>query len=164
MIRSCSGLTLHVKSSRQRALVGALGVACFFRWTLCCSGRLAVYDLFCPAFTGANFGPGYRPGLSPYLNLLRGGNTAANYYLGTIPEFQRRQNANFFSSSIADLQARTTPQRDDLPDAPPVRSGTTPYLANTGGFFANTAGFFPPVTGRQPGAPLAMPAKKGRTR
>lgn len=28
--------------------------------------------------------------LSPYLNLTRGGNPAANYYLGVLPEFDRR--------------------------------------------------------------------------
>jgi hypothetical protein len=31
------------------------------------------------------------PTLSPYLNMLRGGDPAANYFLGTLPDFQRRQ-------------------------------------------------------------------------
>src|SRR5207247_6563256 len=36
---------------------------------------------------GGGFG---RPGLSPYLNMLRGGSPAANYYLGVVPEFERQ--------------------------------------------------------------------------
>jgi hypothetical protein len=31
-----------------------------------------------------------RPALSPYLNLLRGGDPAANYYLGVLPEYNNR--------------------------------------------------------------------------
>ncbi len=54
-----------------------------------------------------NYGPGYRPQLSPYLNLLRGGDPAANYYLGTLPEFQRRSNAQQFSTEISELDRRT---------------------------------------------------------
>src|SRR5258708_27378223 len=63
------------------------------------------------------FGPGLvspynssftRPGpnLSPYLNLLRGGNPAANYYLGVIPEVERRNNAAAFRAGIQDLSQR----------------------------------------------------------
>src|SRR5438874_5511852 len=63
------------------------------------------------------FGPGLvspynssftRPGpdLSPYLNLLRGGNRAANYYLGVVPEVERRNNAAAFSAGISDLSRR----------------------------------------------------------
>src|SRR5215467_3564741 len=63
------------------------------------------------------FGPGLvspynssftRPGpnLSPYLNLLRGGNPAANYYLGVVPEVERRNNAATFRAGIQDLAQR----------------------------------------------------------
>jgi hypothetical protein len=34
--------------------------------------------------------PYSRPALSPYLNLLRGGDPAANYYLGVLTEYDRR--------------------------------------------------------------------------
>src|ERR1041385_6197734 len=34
--------------------------------------------------------PYSRPALSPYLNMLRGGDPAANYYIGVLPEFDRR--------------------------------------------------------------------------
>ena len=37
-----------------------------------------------------NYGVGFRPRLSPYLDLANGGNPAVNYYLGTLPEFDRR--------------------------------------------------------------------------
>jgi hypothetical protein len=43
------------------------------------------------------------PNLSPYLNLLRGGNPAANYYLGVVPEVERRNNAAAFRAGIQDL-------------------------------------------------------------
>ena len=46
------------------------------------------------------------PNLSPYLNLLRGGNPAANYYLGVVPEVERRTNAAVVSAGIQDLARR----------------------------------------------------------
>jgi hypothetical protein len=46
------------------------------------------------------------PNLSPYLNLLRGGNPAANYYLGVVPEVERRNNAAAFRAGIQDLALR----------------------------------------------------------
>jgi hypothetical protein len=46
------------------------------------------------------------PNLSPYLNLLRGGNPAANYYLGVVPEVERRNNAAAFRAGIQDLAQR----------------------------------------------------------
>jgi hypothetical protein len=55
------------------------------------------------------YGPGYQTQLSPYLNFLRGGDPAANYFLGVIPEFQRRENAAQFRSQIAGLQLQIAP-------------------------------------------------------
>jgi hypothetical protein len=64
---------------------------------------------FNPALPGQPlYGPGSRPMLSPYLDLTRGGIPAVNYYLGTIPEIQRRNNAQVFRSAILDLEARTS--------------------------------------------------------
>jgi hypothetical protein len=54
------------------------------------------------------YAPAYRPGLSPYLNLLRGGDPAANYFLGTLPEFSRRSNAIQFRSAIQELDDRVS--------------------------------------------------------
>src|SRR4051794_3494080 len=53
------------------------------------------------------YGVGYRPGLSPYLNLLRGGDIASNYFLGTVPEFQRGANTATFRDRIGTLEGRT---------------------------------------------------------
>jgi hypothetical protein len=58
----------------------------------------------------ANYGGGVggaRPPLSPYLNLLRGGDPSANYFLGVIPEQQRRVNAYQTRTSLQELEART---------------------------------------------------------
>src|SRR5258708_2916627 len=75
------------------------------------------------------YGPFQRPGLSPYLNLIRNnsnnnsnffsGAAAANYFLGTVPEFQRRANAAEFSEQIGVLEERTRPEG-------PIMSGTAP--------------------------------------
>jgi hypothetical protein len=87
------------------------------------------------------YGYGYRPGLSPYLDIVnRGPDPGINYYLGTLPEIDRRANARFFSSAIADLEAR-----------PPVVAGTAPDadlftpLPSTGHptAFGTTGGYFP---------------------
>jgi hypothetical protein len=60
-------------------------------------------------YMAPQYGPGYQTQLSPYLNFLRGGDPAANYFLGVLPEFQRRENANQFRSQIQNLQIRTAP-------------------------------------------------------
>jgi hypothetical protein len=73
----------------------------------------------------AQYGPIYRPGLypygtpglSPYLDLTRGGNRATNYFLGTIPEIERRRNTAVFGAAIQDLERRsvvTEPSADEL--------------------------------------------------
>src|SRR5258708_5352915 len=53
------------------------------------------------------FTPYGSPRLSPYLNLLRGGTNpaapAANYFIGTIPEIERRANVRQFSNAILGL-------------------------------------------------------------
>jgi hypothetical protein len=57
--------------------------------------------------------PYSRPALSPYLNLLRGGDPAANYYLGVMTEFDRR----YQQSRLAPVDApRLTPMVDDRAD------------------------------------------------
>ncbi len=65
--------------------------------------------------------PGGQPALSPYLNLLRGGNPAANYYLGVVPEVERRANVVRFTTAIDSLQQQVTGPRVEgtLDEAPP---------------------------------------------
>lgn len=53
------------------------------------------------------YGPYTRPGLSPYLNLLRGGNPAANYYLGVLPERDRRAVGLEVGAQLQELSQRT---------------------------------------------------------
>src|SRR5437870_1040677 len=72
--------------------------------------------------------PSGRPALSPYLNLLRGGNQAANYYLGVVPEVERRVNTARFSAAISDLERRYAATAEAAPEEDlPVRG-----LAPTG--------------------------------
>jgi hypothetical protein len=57
-----------------------------------------------PQFPQVNNNP---PRLSPYLNLLRGGDPAANYYLGVVPEREQRVFNREFGSAIDILDRRT---------------------------------------------------------
>ena len=64
-----------------------------------------------------------RPGLSPYLNMLRGGSPAANYYLGVVPEFERRARDVQYGSALFDLERRaaapvSAEDEDLLPSLP----------------------------------------------
>ncbi len=56
-----------------------------------------------------NYGVGFRPRLSPYLDLANGGNPAVNYYLGTLPEFERRGTQRLYGAAISDLAAARAP-------------------------------------------------------
>ncbi len=109
--------------------------------------------------------PGGQPVLlNPYLNLIRQGDPSANYFLGTLAESQRRQNAYLFRTDIEDLNARTRTSQEELPQRRPVMSGTYALLNNTGGYFNNTSYYFPnaarpPSNVRRPGTyPPPLPA------
>ena len=52
--------------------------------------------------------------LSPWLQLGRGGNSAANYYLGVLPEMDRRANDRRFQAALLGDQRATERQFDDL--------------------------------------------------
>jgi hypothetical protein len=85
------------------------------------------------------------PNLSPYLNLLRGGNPAANYYLGVLPEVERRNNASQFAAGIQDLSRRfeAPPSETDelFPRLP--QTGHPVQFGNYGQYFGTTAGLRP---------------------
>ncbi|MFL5245100.1 MAG: hypothetical protein ACJ8FY_23605 [Gemmataceae bacterium] len=88
-----------------------------------------------------NYSTGARPALSPYLNLLRGGNPAANYFLGVLPEFERRANAVQFSTAIQDLEQRSAMVGDTgEPLAVTLTTGHPTAFGNTAGYFGNGAG------------------------
>jgi hypothetical protein len=72
-----------------------------------------------------------RPNVTPYLNMLRGGDPAANYYLGVVPEFQRRAFVNRSIEDFQDLYRRTAQTRDLLDDQL-FRGPLIPTLPPTG--------------------------------
>jgi hypothetical protein len=102
---------------------------------------------------------GFRPGLSPYLNITRGGSDpATNYFLGTVPEFQRRYNAQVTREDITDLYAREQLAGENLPRPPrAVTSGTYSLVNNTGGYFNNTYNYF--GNGARIQAPIIRPGQ-----
>jgi hypothetical protein len=63
-----------------------------------------------------------RPALSPFLNMLRGGNPAANYYLGVLPEQDRRAFQNDVRSSLGavDFTRPVTPVPETVDDLIPA--------------------------------------------
>jgi hypothetical protein len=96
--------------------------------------------------------PYQRPTLSPYLNLLRGGNVAANYYLGVIPDIQQRALNAQYGSAILDLERRTERVEPAAPDE------LLPALPSTGHptYFMNYGGYY------NLGGPRVSPAPVGR--
>jgi hypothetical protein len=77
-----------------------------------------------------------RPGLSPYLDIIRGGNPAINYYLGTLPEFDRRANAIQFGGAISDLERRTALNSAMIDEeAGLAPTGHPVYFMNYGSFY-----------------------------
>ncbi|MEZ6139886.1 MAG: hypothetical protein R3B84_04865 [Zavarzinella sp.] len=99
--------------------------------------------------------------LSPYLNLLRGGNVAANYYYGArpgLPAGGYRQNTPMGSNTAF------APRQSYFENALPLGVASSPLAAGqivpTGhptGFFA-TLGYFPATTARQ--ATLGIPSQR----
>ena len=91
-------------------------------------------------YSRPNYGPGYTPMLSPYLNFLRGGDPAANYFLGTLPEFQRRANVKQFSSALNSLDQELlypslAQQPDPLLFRPLMETGHPTAFNNTLNYF-----------------------------
>ena len=133
------------------------------------SGRAAAqvspYQPYSPYVSQPVIGAYARPGLSPYLNLLRGGSPAANYYLGVVPERQRRAAEALLGSSILDLGLDLgrdergmlrSPEADDLLPRLPgtghvaVFNLTAPYFSSG---FAPRYGPLAPLSGAAPAAP-----------
>jgi hypothetical protein len=56
------------------------------------------------------------PALNPYLNLIRPGSPAINYFGGVLPERERRLYQQEFSQSLLDIEQRGTaaPEAEDL--------------------------------------------------
>jgi hypothetical protein len=105
-----------------------------FAVSICCvSGRaLGQY----PQYPGGYVNPSGRPTLSPYLNMLRGGNPAANYYMGVIPERERRFQENRVDRELSNLERRSTPG-SEFDDFLPTLEGTghATYFMNSSPFY-----------------------------
>src|SRR5262249_37736731 len=109
-----------------------------------------------PPFVGRSFAPYNRPQpqLSPYLNLLRGGDPASNYYLGVVPERERRRNDVLFRSAIVDLEQRTQPLAEGEDVFTPLRStGHGRASGTAGSSFAPTGVQAPPAGPATPASP-----------
>jgi hypothetical protein len=118
-------------------------------------------------FPGPNYGPYGGPPLSPYLNLLRGGDPASNYYLGVIPErFNRAAFGQIMGSGgyggygFRNLDIRDPGDRygnfprpsagaEDLIDEPLPSTGHATFFGNTAGYFGHPGGYLRnPLTNR----------------
>ena len=107
------------------------------------------------------YGVGYRTPLSPYLNLANGGDPAVQYYLRTLPEFDRRATKQIYGAAIGSLedQVLTPPEAVAPTDVELFRP-----LPTTGHptAFGNTGLYFPAPGGRPPTqAPMLPP--RGRS-
>jgi hypothetical protein len=82
------------------------------------------------------------PALSPYLDLTRTGDPAINYYLGTLPEIQRRRFEQSAGAAISDLErgqgSPTLSANDLMPPLPQTGHRTT--FNNLGGYFGSNSG------------------------
>ena len=89
--------------------------------------------------SASSYGPYSRPALPPMLNLLRGGDPAANYYLGVVPERDRRVQSAQQGAAIQELEQRTGRRGaagrdpDALPELPPT--GHAAYFLNYSGYY-----------------------------
>jgi hypothetical protein len=85
-------------------------------------------------FTSPFYTPPRQP-LSPYLNLLRGGNPAVNYYLGVLPDRQQRraEAIDLFAGQEPAPRSRVDDLDDTLPSLP--ETGHAVRFLNYGPFY-----------------------------
>ena len=111
------------------------------------AGRLAAQQPYPNYLSPLPTSPYARPQLSPYLNLLRGGSPSANYYLGVIPERDRRRNERALGTAVQDLERRgetpALPGEDLVPRLP--STGHPAYFMNYATYFNLGAGPLPNV-------------------
>jgi hypothetical protein len=83
----------------------------------------------------------YGPGLSPYLNLLRGGSPAVNYYNGVLSERDRRMFQQQAGQSILGLEQEVNTVQPGSEDLLPTLPGTGHPTAfgYAGAYFPQTA-------------------------
>jgi len=108
-----------------------------------------------------------RPALSPYLDLTRGGNPAANYYLGTRMEENRRAVLSMQNAAIRDLWAVESPrpgeegllQGRESPMSPTGHATTFVYY---GGYYNLPNGPLPMRPPYMQNAPMSPQGRTGR--
>ncbi|MSR52073.1 MAG: hypothetical protein EXS09_02140 [Gemmataceae bacterium] len=107
--------------------------------------------------TGSTNGSGYAPNmsnrsaqpLSPYLNLLRGGNTAVNYFYGVRPGTQPSAFSAVFGQSGAGPRMSYFPGADTLADfSDDPRDASKVAPTGHGTTFNNTLNYFGPTSGQ----------------
>lgn len=108
---------------------------------------------FAGPIQGAVRYPGWQTPLSPYLNMLRGGDPAANYFIGVLPEFQRRQDRNTMYPAIQGLANQLPPRPGGFErdvDTPLGSTGHPVAFGYTGGYFGGPAGMTRPTSNAFP--------------
>ncbi len=112
------------------------------------------------------YGPGFRPQLSPYLNLTGRNDPAVNYFLQTLPAFENRYTRQTYGAAIAGLEAQAlNPTPPAAPDVdlftPQATTGHPTAFQNTGGYFQNAQGR-PQAAAPTTRPPGARPPAPGR--
>jgi hypothetical protein len=94
------------------------------------------------------YGVGFRPTLSPYLNLLRGGDISTNYYLGVRTEFQRRDDRANLLTRTRNLEQRTgeIENREENQEEEDGIGGTPSDFGDTRNYFASPNTYYGKVT------------------
>ncbi len=120
------------------------------------AGALAAGEARGQAFARPGVNPSPRPAFSPYLNLLRPGSPAGNYFSFTRPQ-------NEFLNSLGQLRQQVGVGQQAVTDletslAPPTTGHATQFLSHTR-FFQNNGA---PGAGARPSAPVTPVRQPGR--
>ncbi|MGL4551163.1 MAG: hypothetical protein ACRC33_08245 [Gemmataceae bacterium] len=101
---------------------------------------VATTSAFAQAPLRPGIGPNTRPAFSPYLNLVRNGNSAAFNYFGLVrPELQFRDSIQSLQGDVATNRQMINATNATVASALPATGHTATFL-NTGGYFLNSAG------------------------
>jgi hypothetical protein len=98
------GSPAHAEEETAMRRLTLTGIVAVGLLALLAPGRAAAQQYYGPGY--GNYGRA-GPALSPYLNLTRGGNPAANYYLGVLPEIDYRRTKAATARDISDLELRS---------------------------------------------------------
>jgi hypothetical protein len=91
--------------------------------------------------------------------MLRGGDAAANYFLGVQPEFQRREDRNRIYGTLQGMQNLLPPRPQVVDrdiDTPLPSTGHPTAFGYTGSYFGGINSF-----ARSPGNPFPQPQAQG---